>query len=137
MGDVERRTTVRETTGTPPPAAESVYVEERTSTRRGPMSVIRDVIVLLFGILQVALVLRVVLLLLIADRANDIVSIILNLTDPFVEPFRGMFALDRAANGSGSVLDIAALVALLGWTLIELLILAVLRIGRGRATTLD
>jgi hypothetical protein len=56
------------------------------------------------------------------------VAFILSVTDPFVEPFRGMFALDRVGADQGSVLDVAALVALIGWTLIEALVLAALRI---------
>jgi len=55
------------------------------------------------------------------------VSLILNITDPFVEPFRGMFSIDRVTAGQAK-LDIAALVALVGWTLVEALILAALRI---------
>jgi uncharacterized protein YggT (Ycf19 family) len=55
-------------------------------------------------------------------------ALILNATDPFVEPFRGMFALDRVTADMGSVFDIAALVALIGWSLVEALIFALLRI---------
>ncbi len=53
-------------------------------------------------------------------------------TQPFVEPFAGMFSLDRVKADQGSVLDIAAIVALIGWTLIEALILAALRIFERR-----
>ena len=81
-----------------------------------------------FGILQALLILRIVLLLLVANPGNDVVALILSATDPFVEPFRGMFALDRITADMGSVLDVAALVALIGWTLVEGLILAALRI---------
>ena len=82
----------------------------------------------LFGVLQVALILRVILLLLVANPGNDVVQLILNLTDPFVEPFRGMFQLDRVTADQGSMLDIAAIVALVGWTLVELLVLALVRV---------
>jgi uncharacterized protein YggT (Ycf19 family) len=81
-----------------------------------------------FGILQALLILRIVLLLLVANPGNDVVALILNATDPFVEPFRGMFALDRVTADMGSVFDIAALVALIGWSLVEALIFALLRI---------
>ena len=53
---------------------------------------------------------------------------IFNLTQPFVEPFLGMFSLDRVTADQGSVLDIAAIVALIGWTLVELLVLALVRV---------
>ena len=92
------------------------------------------VVTLIFGILQTLLLLRVLLLLLVANNDNAIVSGILSITDPFVEPFRGMFRLDQVSSRSGSMLDVAALVALVGWTLIEALIVAVLRIGDRRAT---
>ncbi len=43
-----------------------------------------------------------------------------------------MFQLDRVTADSGSMLDVAAIVALIGWTLIEALILAVLSLGARR-----
>jgi hypothetical protein len=46
-----------------------------------------------------------------------------------------MFALNRVAADQGSVLDIAAIVALIGWTLIEALILAAIRIFTRRPET--
>jgi hypothetical protein len=39
------------------------------------------------------------------------VSFILGVTDPFVEPFIGMFDLNRVTADQGSVLDVAAIVA--------------------------
>jgi hypothetical protein len=56
-------------------------------------------------------------------------------TDPFVEPFRGMFSLDSVSGASGSVLDVAALVALVAWTLVEALILGIVGLADRRATT--
>jgi uncharacterized protein YggT (Ycf19 family) len=120
----------------PPPTPVGRTTVTRTSARtnRGPNFV--GVVTLIFGILQTLLLLRVLLLLLIANNDNVIVSGILTITDPFVEPFRGMFRLDQVSARSGSMLDIAALVALVGWTLIEALIVAVLRLG-DRRTTVD
>ncbi|HEX6868981.1 MAG TPA: YggT family protein [Candidatus Limnocylindrales bacterium] len=113
-----------------PVAATSVRTTERAYVDAGPSgpSVIARAVIFLFGILQVALILRIILLLLVANPANDVVALILGVTDPFVEPFRGMFALDRVAADQGSVLDVAAIVALIGWTLVEALILALLRV---------
>lgn len=140
MTDYER-TTVRETTivdpvatslPTDPPAgvASTVRSTERVHEPAGPSGsdTIARLITLAFGILQVALILRIILLLLVANPGNDVVSLILGLTDPFVEPFRGMFALDRVTADQGSQLDVAAIVALIAWTLVEALILAALRI---------
>lgn len=116
-----------------PMAAASVRTERTTErTYRRPDFV--GLVTLIFGILQALLLIRVLLLLLIANNDNGIVSGILAITDPFVEPFRGMFRLDHVGSRSGSVLDIAALVALVGWTLVEALIIAVLRLGDRRRT---
>jgi uncharacterized protein YggT (Ycf19 family) len=134
------RTTVRETrTDADPVVADPAYSRDRVVTRESTMrqgptggEVIRRFVMLLFGILQGLLILRIILLLLVANTGNEIVSLILGLTDPFVEPFRGMFQLDRVTADSGSMLDVAAIVALIGWTLIEALILAVLSLGARR-----
>lgn len=113
-----------------PAVATSVRTTERQVVPAGPSgaSLATRVVTFLFGVLQVALILRIILLLLVANPGNDVVGLILSITDPFVEPFRGMFALDRVTADQGSVLDIAAVVALIGWTLIELLVLAAIRI---------
>ncbi len=137
MTDYER-TTVRETATPDPVVTREPYAQDRVVTREasyrtGPTTgeVVRRFVMLLFGILQGLLVLRLILLLLGANTDNGVVNLILGVTEPFVEPFRGMFALDRATAGR-STLDFAAIVALIGWTLVEALILAVLSLGARR-----
>lgn len=130
------RTTVRETTTDPvadPVVAQDRVVTRSSTYRSGPTAgeVIRRFVILLFGILQALLVIRIILLLLVANTGNDVVSFILGATDPFVEPFRGMFQLDSVRAGQ-SKLDVAAIVALIGWTLIEALVVAVLSLGARR-----
>jgi uncharacterized protein YggT (Ycf19 family) len=94
----------------------------------------RRVVSLLFGILAVMIGLRILLLLFVANQQNAIVDFVYGVTEPFVAPFRGIFQFDAVTPGGGSVFDIAALVALIGWLLIYLLIMAVLRLGdRNRA----
>ncbi len=95
---------------------------------RGLAGTLARIVTFLFGILQALLIVRILLLLLNANADNEIVSAILNITEPFVEPFRGMFQLDELTGEQGSVLDIAAIVALVAWTLIETLIVSVLRL---------
>jgi len=130
-----QRTTTRETTSTDPyvaptAAATSVRTTDTAYVAAGPggATVASRVVTFAFGILQALLILRIILLLLVANPGNDIVSFILGVTDPFVEPFIGMFDLNRVTADQGSVLDVAAIVALIGWTLVEALILAALRI---------
>ena len=145
MTDYER-TTTRETVTeapaaaepyvAPAPAATSVRTTETAHVAPGPGGDdATRVVTFLFGILQALLILRIVLLLLVANRGNDIVQFILNITQPFVDPFIGMFSLNRVTADQGSVLDIAAIVALIGWTLIEALILAGIRLFSRRTDT--
>jgi uncharacterized protein YggT (Ycf19 family) len=139
MTDIER-TTVQQTASNDPYVAEARGSTVRTTERArtvgpGGPAVVSRFVKFLFGVLQVALILRVILLLLVANPGNDVVQLILNVTDPFVEPFRGMFQLDRVTADQGSMLDIAAIVALVGWTLVEMLILALVRVfDRDRVT---
>jgi uncharacterized protein YggT (Ycf19 family) len=125
----------------PPAAAPPAYVQpaatsnvnvadsgEYVATGPGPLYYARRVLSLLFGVLITLLILRIVLLLLVADPDNSIVDFVYTVTEPFVAPFRGMFQFDAVASGSRT-LDIAALVALIGWTLIYALIMAILRLA--------
>jgi hypothetical protein len=50
-------------------------------------------------------------------------------TEPFVAPFRGIFAIDQVSPVGRSVFDVAAVVALVGWTLIYALIMAILSLA--------
>lgn len=133
MTDHEQRTTTTETTSGPAAPVGGQQTYQRTDTYVDPAgpggaTTLSRIVTFAFGVLQALLVLRIILLLLIANPGNDIVALILSVTDPFVEPFRGMFAINRVTADSGSRLDVAAIVALIGWTLIEALILALLRI---------
>lgn len=141
-----QRTTTRETTvdpavdasGAPAPVATSVRTTDTAYVASGPggASLAARIVTFVFGILQVLLILRIVLLLLVANAGNDVVKLVFNITQPFVEPFLGMFALNRVAADQGSVFDIAALVALIAWTLVEMLILAAIRIFARRPETI-
>jgi uncharacterized protein YggT (Ycf19 family) len=108
--------------------AQPTYVE----TGPSGLYYARRIVSLLFGILATLLALRIVLLLLVANETNDIVNFVYNITEPFVAPFRGMFQFDAVTPGGGSVFDVAALVALIGWTLIYVLIMAILRLADRR-----
>ena len=98
----------------------------------GPLYYVRRVLSLLFGILAVLILLRIVFLLLVANESNAIVDFVYAVTEPFVAPFRGIFNFDVVRVGD-SALDIGALIALVGWFLIYLLIVAILSLGDRRA----
>jgi len=95
----------------------------------GPLAYVRRILSLLFGILAIMLGLRILLLLFVANESNNIVEFVYNVTEPFVAPFRGIFSFDQVTPGGGSVFDVAAVVALIGWLLIYLLLMAILRLG--------
>jgi uncharacterized protein YggT (Ycf19 family) len=119
----------------PPPASSNVNVSNTggyVATGPGPLYWARRVLSLLFGILAILLVLRIVLLLLVANPGNQIVDFIYSVTEPFVAPFRGMFQFDVVVSGERAF-DVAAVVALIGWALIYALIMAILRLA-DRAT---
>ena len=97
-------------------------VVERTDVRPSGGEMLRRIVTLVFGIIQAFIVLRIVLLLLNAREGNDIVAFILNVSQIFVAPFNGIFNND-ALNAGGSVLDVAAIAALVGWTILEFIVL--------------
>ena len=139
MTEEERRTVVTqesgETTGgepTGPPMAESrstVTTSRTRETRPSGGELTRRILVLIFGLIQVLIGLRILLLLVNAREANDLVSLILNVSQFFVGPFEGILRTD-ALNASGSTLDLAAIVAFVGWTVLELIVLWVVNIFR-------
>jgi YggT family protein len=93
-----------------------------------PWAPARRVVALLFGVLVTLIGLRIVLLLLGANAGNGLVDAIYAITQPLVEPFRGVFNIDQVAPNGQNVLDVAALVAIIGWSLIAVLIIAILRL---------
>ncbi|MBI3747017.1 MAG: hypothetical protein HY264_10950 [Chloroflexi bacterium] len=106
-----------------PAVRETVRTDHSVTTSRpGGSEMTRRVITLLFGLVQVLIGLRIVLLLLDAREANGLVSGILNLSQIFVAPFEGILRTD-ALHSAGSILDITAIVAIVGWTILELIIL--------------
>ena len=112
------------------PASESVVREHRVATTSPSASTLAArVVTVLFGLVQLVIGLRILLLLLDAREGNALVAAILDLSRPLVAPFEGILRTNALESG-GSVLDLAAVVALVGWTIVELVILAILRIGR-------
>jgi hypothetical protein len=99
------------------------------TTRTSGSTLASRVVIVVFGLIQLIIGLRIVLLALNAREGNDLVRAILDISQVFVAPFEGILRSDGLAAG-GSVLDVAAILALIGWTLLELVVLAVIRIAR-------
>jgi hypothetical protein len=128
MTEEERRTVVTEEPATP--GSGSRLTSSRTVVSRpsgGELA--RRIVVLVFGLIQILIVLRIVLLLLDAREANALVRGILDLSQVFVAPFEGILRTE-ALKASGSILDITAIVALVGWTILELIVIWVVSIFR-------
>ena len=121
----ERTVVHRDETDAPASATtdRSTAVTSRTvEMRPSGGTVAGRVVIFIFGVIQALIVLRIVLLLLNAREGNDVVQFILNASQPFVAPFIGIFNVD-ALKSSGSILDIAAIAALVGWTVLEAIVL--------------
>jgi hypothetical protein len=114
-----------------PAGQETVRTDSQRITRTGPgvTEFARRIIVLVFGLIQLVIGARIVLLLLDARTTNDLVAGVLNVSQVFVAPFEGIFATD-SLHAAGSTLDITAIVALVGWTVLELVLLWAVRIFR-------
>jgi hypothetical protein len=93
-----------------------------------PLTPVRRVVGLLFGVVVTLIAIRFILLMLGANSGNGLVDGIYNFTEIFVAPFRGVFSINQVSPIGTSVIDFAALVAIVGWSLIALLVIAILRI---------
>jgi YGGT family len=102
----------------------TVRTDTRRTTRSGPggSEMIRRIIIFGFGLIQLVIGARIVLLLLDAREANGLVSGVLNVSQLFVAPFEGILRTNNL-HSAGSVLDITAIVALVGITIVELIVL--------------
>ncbi len=108
-------------------------IEERTTltstTAPTRDETARRVVIFIFGIVQAVILLRIVFLLLDARESNVLVSAVMDISQVFVVPFEGILHTNALTAG-GSMLDIAAIVALIGWTVVELLVIAAIGIFR-------
>ena len=134
IDQVDRTVVTQEPTATA--GQQTVRTESRSTATTGPgaSEMSRRIIVLVFGLIQVVIGARIVLLLLDAREANGLVSGILNVSQLFVAPFEGILRTN-ALHSAGSILDITAIVAFVGWTVLELIALWVVGIvGREPAS---
>jgi hypothetical protein len=122
IDEVDRTVVTQEPTGTA--GQQTVRTERRHVAMTGPgaSEMTRRIIILVFGLIQLVIGARIVLLLLDAREANGLVSAILNLSQVFVAPFDGILRTD-SLHSAGSVLDLTAIVAFIGWTVVELIVI--------------
>ena len=127
------RTVVTQAT-TPAGGQETIRTSSRHTSGSGPEASerTRRIVVLVFGLIQIVIGARFVLLLLDAREANGLVSAILNFSQLFVAPFEGILRTD-ALRAAGSIFDITAVVAFVGWTVLELIVIWGLSVFRRQA----
>jgi uncharacterized protein YggT (Ycf19 family) len=115
---------------TPNPAGSQVNVNSGPDDVAGTSgyATARRVVGLIFGVLVTLIGLRILLLLFGANAGNGLVDFIYGITEPMVAPFRGIFSMDVISPTGVSILDVAALVSLVGWSLIAILVIAILRL---------
>jgi hypothetical protein len=132
IDQVDRTVVTQEST---PTGQESTRTASRRVTTAGPggAEMGRRIALLVFGLIQIVIGARIVLLLLDAREANGLVSAILNISQVFVAPFEGMLRTD-SLHSAGSTLDVTAIVAFVGWTILELIVLWVIGIFSRRST---
>ena len=121
------RTVVTETPSLPADGQQAanqptIQTVSRHTTRTGPQGseLARRITVLVFGLIQIVIGARIILLVLDAREANGLVSGILNVSQIFVAPFNGILNTNALTSG-GSILDVAAILALAGWSILELI----------------
>ncbi len=125
----EERWTTRRQVSEPDARRSEVVDTEVTTVSPSPLTIASRIVTLLFGLVQLLIGLRIVLLVLDARQSNGLVRGILDLSQVFVAPFEGILRTN-AMSANGSVLDVAAIVAIVGWTIVELIVLQILRVGR-------
>lgn len=131
----EEQVTQQVVTSAPPvapyvaPMAANAVTTRTVRRSRSTTELARRIVVFAFALIQGVILLRLVLLLINASRNNGIVDFIYSTSAWFVGPFEGIVRTDALQRGS-SVLDITAIVALVGWTIVELIIVAGINIAR-------
>ena len=134
IDQVDRTVVTQEPTGTAGQQTVRTDSHHTATSSPGASEMSRRIIVLVFGLIQVVIASRFVLLLLDAREANGLVSGILNISQLFVAPFEGILRTD-ALRAAGSVLDITAVVAFVGWTVLELIVIWAVGIFRREPAT--
>lgn len=128
----EERTFVERHYGEPPAPDDDSVIASRSAvaTRPTATEMLRRGAIVCFGVIQLVIALRVLLLLVGAREAAPAVAWIMNVSGALISPFEGILRHNTLALSS-SVLDLTAVVAFVGWTLVEVVVLAILGVLGG------
>lgn len=106
-----------------------VHDDRIVTARPSSGELLSRLVLFVFGVIQLVIALRILFLAIGAREGNEIVAFVLALSRPLVAPFEGMLGTD-ALGASGALLDTTAFIALIGWTVLEVILLAFLRLLR-------
>jgi uncharacterized protein YggT (Ycf19 family) len=115
------------------PAAPAYHETRVTRYSQSPLRTVERLVIFIFGLIEAVILLRIVLLLLAAREGNDVVQFVYSVSEVFVAPFRGILRIDEVQAGIAA-LDFGAIVALVFWVIIELIVIAALRVFRPSTT---
>lgn len=115
------------------PAVPAYHATRVTRYAPSPLATVERFIIFIFGLIEAIILLRIVLLLLAAREGNDVVQFVYGVSEIFVAPFRGILRIDEVQAGAAA-LDFGAIVALVFWVIIELVVIAALRVFRPSST---
>src|SRR5918992_1008007 len=108
MVEEERVVTRRSYPSNPTTGVEHHVVTERAIVPSGP-DILARLVLLIFGVIQTLLILRIIGLLIDARRGNDLVRLVYDVSAVLVAPFEGIIRTDVVESGA-SVLDVTAIV---------------------------
>jgi hypothetical protein len=114
------------------PDARVVSRHEVVTTRPTAVEFARRLLVLVFGLVQLVIALRIVLLLVGARESSLVVAWVMAVSGVLVAPFAGILQTN-AVKADGSVFDLAAVAALVGWTVLEAVAVAAIGIFGSRS----
>lgn len=116
----------------------SSEVVDNVAARRSTASWLTGIIYFIFGVVAIAIALRVILKLLAANPNAGFSSFIYSVTGPLVAPFAGIIGTPAASNGS--VLELSSILAIVvyliaAWIVVRLLQIVIDRPASGVSAT--
>lgn len=111
---------------------------DNAEARRSSANWIAGLVYFIFGVIEIAIALRILLKLLAANPNAGFAQFIYSVTGPFVAPFEGIVGTPSASNGS--VFEISSVLAIivyliLSWIIVRLLQLLIDRPASGVSAT--
>lgn len=131
--DEEQRTHVTETTTETPAGTQTTRRVTRTADATAPSSLTlaERIIYLITIIIETLLLFRFLLSLLAANRGNGFADFIFTTSNPFVQPFMGLFGFETAFGASR--IEVETIIASLVYAVLAMIVMALLRLPRRSA----